>query len=92
MARATQLYPQVRSIFEFLADRGKIGCWYRALVTNFSIDPTGAKAFEACFDMAVTDIERAWRLWLTAMPIVDTHIARGDAVLGIESSRNSSND
>ena len=92
MARATQLYPQVRSIFEFLADRGKIGCWYRALVRNFSIDPTGAKAFEACFDMPVTDIERAWRLWLTARPIVDTTIAPGDAVLGIETTRNSSND
>ena len=92
MARATQLYPQVRSIFEFLADRGKIGCWYRALVANFSIDPTGAKAFEACFDMPVTDIERAWRLWLTARPIVDTTFAPGDAVLGIWSTLNSSND
>ncbi|MCZ6611580.1 MAG: PDZ domain-containing protein, partial [Planctomycetota bacterium] len=49
-------------------------------------------AFEACFDMAVTDIERAWRLWLTARPIVDTTIAQGDAVLGIETTLNSSND
>ncbi|MCZ6612509.1 MAG: PDZ domain-containing protein [Planctomycetota bacterium] len=92
MARATQLYPQVRSIFEFLADRGKIGCWYRALVEHFQDDSSGAKAFEECFDMAVTDVERAWRLWLTARPTVDTTIARGDAVLGIWSTPNSSND
>ncbi|MHC4415478.1 MAG: TPR end-of-group domain-containing protein [Planctomycetota bacterium] len=92
MARANQLYPQVRSIFEFLAERGELGCWYRALAESIGEDPTGAKAFLDCFDMPVQDVERTWRRWLRARPMIDTSIDAGDAALGIESRPNARND
>ena len=92
MARASQLYPQTRSIFEFLADRGRLRSWYRALIEHFDVDRTGAAAFETCFGMPLADVERSWRLWLMTRPKIDLTIDAGDAVLGIESKPNVSND
>ena len=92
MARAGQLYPQVRSIFEFVADQGKLTQWYEYFVANFREDATGGKAFELCFDMPLDEIERAWRQWLTTRPKIDTTINPGDASLGIQSRPNGSND
>ena len=92
MARAGHLYPQVRSIFEFVADQGKLTPWYEYLVANFREDATGGKAFELCFDMPLDEIERAWRRWLTTRPKIDTTIGPGDASLGIQSRPNGSND
>ncbi len=92
MDRASQLYPQTRSIFEFLADRGRLRSWYRALIEHFDADPTGATAFETCFGMPLADVERSWRRWLLTRPKIDLTIEAGDAVLGIESFPNTSND
>ncbi len=92
MAKATKHYPQVRSIFEFLADTGELSCWYRALVDTFDRDPTGALAFEACFGKPLAAVEQAWHAWLEVRPLVDTLISRGDAALGIETDWNLSND
>jgi hypothetical protein len=92
MAKAGQLYPQVRSIFEFLADQGKLSCWYAALVENFRQDPTGARAFQMCFNQPLAEVERQWRRWITTRPKVDVAIDKGDAALGIESHLHSSND
>ena len=92
MAKAIHHYPQVRSIFEFLADKGKLTCWYQALIEHFDDDPTGAKAFTECFGMSVVEVESAWRRWLAARPGIDTSIDAGDAALGIESRPNARND
>ncbi len=92
MAGASRHYPQVRSIFEFLADRGKLDCWYQALVGHYQDDPTGALAFRACFNLPLDDIERAWRRWLLARPNIDILIQYGDAALGIESHPRGTND
>jgi hypothetical protein len=92
MAVAAQLYPQVRSIFEFLADHGKLGCWYQALIDNFDAEPNGARAFQVCFDLPLAEIELQWRKWVIDRPKVDIAIDVGDAALGIESELHSSND
>lgn len=92
MARAGQLYPQVRSIFEFVADQGKLAQWYKSFIKNYPEDRTGAMAFEECFDMPLEEIESAWRIWLAARPMIDTTIDPGDASLGIRNGRNGSND
>ena len=92
MARAPQHYPQVRSIFEFLADRGKLECWYEALTGHYEDDPTGALAFRACFNLPLDDIEHAWRRWVFDRPDVDIWIEYGDAALGIESRPRGTND
>lgn len=92
MARASQLYPQVRSIFEFLADKDKLVPWYEALVAGFDRDKSGRDAFEEVFGMPVTEVERAWRRWLLARPRIDTTVDLGDASLGIVGSPDGSND
>ena len=85
MKKAGHMYPQVRSIFEFLADQGKLSKWYQELVKNFSIDETGTIAFEETFDMPLDEVEKSWKLWLDKQPKIDTSIELGDASLGIES-------
>jgi len=92
MDRAGKLYPQVRSMFEFIADRGKLTEWYESYVETYKEDRTGAKAFEAVFGEPVEDIERAWRKWLVEQPEVDLQIGANDAALGIQSGENLSND
>jgi PDZ domain len=92
MADADHDYPEVRSIFEFLADRGQLVCWYRSLVDTFSTDPTGAAAFRACFHVPLADVERSWRQWVIARPPVELMIRTGDAALGIETRPRASND
>jgi hypothetical protein len=92
MTRPGQLYPQVRAIFEFLAERGKLGPWYRAYVEHFEEDATGSRALEIVFDRPVEETEKTWREWVASRPEIDTRIEYGDAALGIESDINASND
>ncbi len=92
MASAPRFYPQVRSIFQFLAERGKLSVWYDALIEHYDQDPTGALAFVECFDAGLPAVERQWRAWVAARPAVDTRIDPGDAALGVETELNGSND
>ncbi len=92
MASAPRFYPQVRSIFQFLAESGKLSCWYDALIEHYDEDPTGSLAFVECFDAALPAVERQWRSWVAARPAHDTTIDPGDAALGIEADLNGSND
>lgn len=92
MADATQLYPQVRSIFEFIADEGRLEQWYKNYVASYTIDRSGAKALEKTFGKSLDDVERDWRMWVIKRDPVDTVIAPGDAVLGILSRPNTAND
>jgi len=86
MARAGQLYPQVRSMFEFIWEQGKLLAWYEAYVRNFDEDPGGAAAFEAAFERSLDEVEQAWHDWVAARPFVDARIDQGDAAIGIEST------
>lgn len=92
MAEASRHYPQVRSIFRFLAERGHLDAWYRAYVEGYENDPTGAKAFETVFGRPLEDVERAWRLWLAEQPLVDDTAHVGDGSLGIQTGMYSAND
>jgi hypothetical protein len=92
MDGANRNYPQARSIFEFLAERGKLDAWYRALIDTHDDDPTGIKAFRVCFNEPLSEIEKQWRAWAHRRPKVDVAIDSGDAALGIESDLHASND
>lgn len=92
MDKAQQMYPQARSIFEFVADQGKLQTWYRAYVEHFHEDHSGAKAFEIAFGEPVADVERDWRRWVMLQPAINLQLRVGDAALGIRSRENSSND
>lgn len=92
MRRANSLYPQVRSMFRFIADRGKLVQWYQTYTRNYGIDPTGRLAFERTFDDSLHRIEREWRKWLVSQDPLDLDIRPGDASLGIRSGINLGND
>jgi len=92
MARATALYPQTRSIFEFLADEGQLETWYRAYVKRFDDDPDGGSAIEAAFGEPLRDVERRWRRWVQRQPDVRLRTQRGDPSIGIRADPMGSND
>ncbi|MHC5114914.1 MAG: TPR end-of-group domain-containing protein [Planctomycetota bacterium] len=92
MARPGQHYPQVRAIFQYLAERGELSAWYRTYVRHFHDDPTGARAFEIILGQDLEETYDAWRRWLRSRPAVDTRVDVGDAALGIEGERSGSND
>jgi hypothetical protein len=92
MEKAQQTYPQTRSMFEFVAENGKLREWYTTYIKNFHEDRTGTKAFELTFDKPVEDIERDWRKWIAQQPQIDLVIRADDAALGIRSRENGSND
>ncbi|MDY7108863.1 MAG: PDZ domain-containing protein [Planctomycetota bacterium] len=92
MRRPGQLYPQVRAIFEYLAEEGKLGDWYHAYVEHFTDDISGARALGIVFDRPAHEVEQTWRNWLRKRPEIDTDIDYGDAALGIEGDINGSND
>ena len=82
----------MRSIFEFLADRGVLARWYEALRRTLPEDRTGGAAFTECFSEPRPEVERAWRRWLLGRRAVDLDVQVGDAALGIESRPHGSND
>jgi hypothetical protein len=86
MRRAGAYYPQVRSIFQFVADNGKLQTWYRTYTETFDEDASGKLAFERTFGLPLDTIEQSWRRWLKEQPRVDMVIEQGDASLGVESS------
>ncbi|HRQ75977.1 MAG TPA: hypothetical protein PK098_08670 [Phycisphaerales bacterium] len=63
MAQSGALYPQVRSIFTFIAAEGKLTAWYKAYVEHFDADPSGRTAFETVFGQSLGEIEQRWREW-----------------------------
>ena len=91
MHRASSIYPQVRSMFRYIAEKGKLTDWYQAYTDLFPQDPTGERAFEAVFETSLKEIERDWRKWVAAQPRLDLFVRSGDASLGIRSGRNISN-
>ncbi len=61
---AFRVYPQVRSIFRFIANEGHLESWYHAYVESFDTDPTGLTAIGLVFRQPTQDVEAAWRRWL----------------------------
>ncbi len=59
---APRAYPQLRSIFRFVADSpGGVSGWYAAYVSGFDSDPSGAAALETTLGMPLADLEPQWR-------------------------------
>ncbi|MBT8485955.1 MAG: PDZ domain-containing protein [Phycisphaerales bacterium] len=92
MRNPGRMYPQVRSIFRFLADGDQLASWYRAFVLHYDEDTTGRVAFERVFDQPIDVVESRWREWVRRQPMIDNRVGFGDASLGITSDANSSND
>ncbi len=69
---ARRVYPQLRSIFRFLAESDRLPAWYHIYVERFDEDPTGVLALERVFGEKLEELERRWRRWLDEQPIVAT--------------------
>lgn len=83
MTQAQALYPQVRSIFRFLHEQGKLTAWYRAYTRSFKDDRTSQAAFEEVFGTRLADVERAWRGWVVDAPVERLVVVPGNASLGV---------
>lgn len=90
MDRAGAYYPQMRSVFEFVADRGKLESWYQAYTDSFDEDPHGLAAMETVFGQPLREIEQGWRDWLEERPRFRKSVDYAD--LGFLPASGSSND
>ncbi len=84
MEDAERLYPQVRSIFEFLAREKKAESFFAEYILTYDIDESGATALERVFHEPLQTIEQRWRKWVLARGTVDDTVQRGDAALGVQ--------
>ena len=84
MRAANRFYPMTRSIFRYIASKGRLDVWYDNLVATFPDDQTGVRALERTFDKPIDQIESEWKAWVRGMGRRDNTIARGDASLGIQ--------
>jgi hypothetical protein len=92
MAKSQLLYPQARSIFEFLAETGELGDFYAALCEvsiGLSREERGVaaeRAIERAFGRPVAEVERDWKRWVKGRGAIDDTIGAGDGALGIEAA------
>lgn len=84
MAKSQPLYPQVRSMFEYFADTGKLRRWYERYTATFAEDSTGKRALEDVFGKPLAQIENDWRTWVLKRPAVDTAPKGGVRTIGVE--------
>ena len=67
-ADAARAYPQLRSIFRYIADQDRLAAWHDTYVDGFEDDPTGVTALELALGRPVDELERQWRRWLDRRP------------------------
>ncbi|MHC5009051.1 MAG: hypothetical protein ACYTGF_17030, partial [Planctomycetota bacterium] len=67
-ADAARAYPQLRSMFRYMAEQEHLAAWYETYVDSFEEDPTGIRALEVTFGRPVDELERQWRRWLDRQP------------------------
>jgi len=84
MAKSQPLYPQVRSLFEYMADTGKLRRFYQRYTETFDQDRTGAKALEETMGKPLASIETDWRAWVLKRPAVDISPRANDRDIGVE--------
>ncbi len=61
---AARAYPQLRSMFRFIAAEAGLAEWYRAYVEGFDRDPAGLGALERVLGEPLDATEARWRSWL----------------------------
>ena len=83
LAGNARYYPQVRSIFEFLADLDLLGLWYRSYCGTFDRDPTGGKAWEKTFGLPLDQVNQRWRRWVRDRGGITDRVGPGDASIGV---------
>ncbi len=83
MRRAAENYSQARYILFYLYDQGLLSDWYKNYVEHFDEDPSGAQAIEKVYGKSLAEFEEEWREWVLELSLPPSHIASGNASLGI---------
>lgn len=68
--RALGNYAAARSVFFFLAEKGKLRAWYDDYTRSFADDATGAQSISRAMDTPLEQVEKDWRTWLRTLPEV----------------------
>ncbi len=76
---AARVYPQLRSIFRFIAEQDRLQAWYRSYIDRFEQDPAGIQSLERVFDRSLEDIEAQWQRWLNQQPVIVSEAMLGAA-------------
>lgn len=76
-------YAQARAFVMFIHDQGLLRAFFDEYVATNDQDPTGVLALETAFDLPLSDIESAYRVWLDALPEAPESIRSGMASLGV---------
>lgn len=63
-------YAVARSIFLFLAQKGRLRAWWADYTRTFADDPTGAQAIARVMGKPLAQVEKDWRAWLKTLPEV----------------------
>ena len=84
VAKGRNTYAHVRSIFQFMAEKGHLEAWYRTYVDTFEEDSTGTRALEIVFGQSIERIERRWREWLRDRPRLPYTLRENQMAIGIE--------
>ena len=69
---AARFYSQLRSLFRFMAERGRLEPWYHHYINEFDDDTSGLAALQRTFELPIDEIERQWRQWLDQQPTIVT--------------------
>ncbi len=77
------LYPQVRSVFEFIADSGHLESWYRSYVDGYDRDRSGRRAMESVFGRSLQQVDDLWRRWVLDRGRREAALDLGDPYPGI---------
>lgn len=84
MQQSARLYPQVRSMWEFIAAEAGLARFWRLYLDTFAESPDGSLALREAFGEEIDAIDRRWRRWVVERGPIDDAVRPGDASLGIE--------
>lgn len=85
MEESTRLYPQTRSIFEFIAAEAGLPRFWSAYLRTYPESPDGSAALREVFaDDDLDAIEKRWKRWVSERGPIDDSVRPGDGSLGVE--------
>lgn len=82
--RPLAMYAQGRTMFLFLHSQNKLKDWYAAYCDTCAEDPSGIAAFKQVFTEPLPELNKKYRAWVRALPMVPEEIKPGMASLGLE--------
>lgn len=83
-SRPLATYAHARAVFLYLYQKGRLKEWLRAYDAGFAEDATGLAAFERALAMPAAEVDRDFRVWVRALPMVPEQVRQGSASLGVE--------